>query len=63
MIYHMSQQSSFANTCLTHNNNRNIQSHSLGYQTHFKEVIYVDDISFFTIYFIIVISRYIVQYL
>lgn len=53
----MSEESCLANTCLTHDDYGDIQSHPLSNQTHLKKVINVNNVSIFTIDFIIFITR------
>ena len=52
----MSENGSFTDTGLTHYNDRNIESNSLNYEAHLKEVIDINNISFFTIDPIIIVS-------
>ena len=52
----MPQNSGFTDTCLTHYDDRNVESNSLDYEAHLKEVIDINNISSFTVDPISIIS-------
>ena len=57
MVDDVAEKGSFTDTCLTHNDYWNVESHSLHHEAHLEEVVNVYNISFLTVDLIVPVTR------
>lgn len=57
----MAKESSFTDTCFTHDDNRDVEADALNNQAHLKEIVDIDYISFLAVYFVLSVTRYVSQ--